>query len=171
MTGVASQGTAFAQKQKDLEDKKLVHINKSARRIKSLTNKEECHNCGKTGHPAECYYYKECQNCGKSGGHPVICCLHKKIVFLIEEGSADEIPGVNSPDVAVVNKPTGVIMGGSQADPPQDASCARRGRNSNAVFDMAFDADPEEKAIAEPETQDAATKMRMVACNAGIGSR
>jgi hypothetical protein len=97
MTGVASQGTAFAQKQKDLEDKKSVHINKSARRIKSLTNNEECQNCGKTGHPAECNYNKECQNCGKTG-HPAICCLHKKIVFLIEEGSADEIPGVNSPD-------------------------------------------------------------------------
>jgi len=62
--GVASQGTAFAQKQKDLEDKKSVHINKSARRIKSLTNKEKCQNCDKTGHPAECNYNKECQNCG-----------------------------------------------------------------------------------------------------------
>ena len=64
---VASQGTTFAQKQKDLEDKKLVPINKSARRIKSLTNKEECQNCGKTGHPAECNYNEECRNCGKTG--------------------------------------------------------------------------------------------------------
>ncbi len=108
---MASQGTAFAQKQKDLEDKKSVHINKSARRIKSLTNKEECQNCGKTGHPAECNYNKECQNCGKTG-HPAMCYFHTKIMSSIEEGSADEIPGVNSPDVVVVNDPTGVIMGG-----------------------------------------------------------
>jgi hypothetical protein len=44
--GVASQDTAFPQKQKDSNDKKLVHINKSARRIKSLTSKEECQKCG-----------------------------------------------------------------------------------------------------------------------------
>jgi hypothetical protein len=113
----------------------------------------------------ECNYNKECQNCGKTG-HPAICCLHKKIVFLIEEGSADEIPGVNSPDVAVVNEPTEVIMGGPQADPPQDAGRARRGRNSNAVVDTALDEDLEQQAVAEPETQDAPPKMRMVAHNA-----
>ena len=96
----------------------------------------------------------------------MICCLHKKIVFLIEEGSADEIQGVNSPDIAVVNKPTGVIMGGPQADSPQDAGHARCGRNSNHVFDMGLDEDPEQQAVAEPETQDAPPKMRMVACNA-----
>jgi hypothetical protein len=33
-------------------------------------------------------------------------------VSLVEEGSADEVPGVDLPDVAVVNKPTGVDMGG-----------------------------------------------------------
>ena len=108
---VASQGTTFSQKQKDSEDEKSVSINKSARRIKSLTNKEECQNCGKTGHPAECNYNKEYQNCGKTG-HPAICCLHTKIVSLVEEDSADEIPEVDSPNVTVVNEPTGVIMGG-----------------------------------------------------------
>ncbi len=33
-------------------------------------------------------------------------------VSLVEEGSADELPGVDLPDNAVVNKPTGVDMGG-----------------------------------------------------------
>ncbi len=33
-------------------------------------------------------------------------------VSSVEEGSPDEIPGVDLPDVAVVNKPTGVDMGG-----------------------------------------------------------
>jgi hypothetical protein len=70
--GVASQVTAFAQKQKDLEDKKSVHINKSARRIKSLTNKEKCQNCGKTG-------------------HLVICCLHKKIVLKSKVSAASAV--------------------------------------------------------------------------------
>ena len=70
--GVASQGTTFSQKQKDSEDKKLVPINKSARSIKSLTNQEECQNCGKTGHQAECNHNKEFQNCGKTG-HPAEC--------------------------------------------------------------------------------------------------
>ena len=31
---------------------------------------------------------------------------------LVEEDSADEIPGVDSPNDTVVNEPTGVIMGG-----------------------------------------------------------
>ena len=48
--GVASQDTAFPLKQKDSKDKKLVHINKSARRIKSLTSKEECQNRASSRH-------------------------------------------------------------------------------------------------------------------------
>ena len=40
-------------------------------------------------------------------------------VSSVEEGSADGIPGVDLPDVAVVNEPTGVDMGGPQADPPK----------------------------------------------------
>jgi hypothetical protein len=39
-------------------------------------------------------------------------------VSLVEEGNTDEIPGVDLPDVAVVNKPTGVDMGFPQAAPP-----------------------------------------------------
>jgi hypothetical protein len=49
---------------------------------------------------------------------PAICFLHKKIVSLVEKDNADEIPEVDSPNVTVVNQPTGVIMGGPKADPP-----------------------------------------------------
>jgi hypothetical protein len=42
-------------------------------------------------------------------------------------------PGVDLPDVAVVNEPTGVDMGGPQAVPPQDAVF------DDAVFDTALD--------------------------------
>jgi hypothetical protein len=46
----------------------------------------------------------------------------------VEEGSADMIPGVDLPAVIdLVSKPTGVDMGGLQADPPQ----------GNALFDDA----------------------------------
>jgi hypothetical protein len=34
-------------------------------------------------------------------------------VFLGEEGSADELPGVEAHDVAVIPEPTGVDLGGS----------------------------------------------------------
>ncbi len=40
-------------------------------------------------------------------------------VSSVEEGSADKISGVDLPDVAVVNKPTGVDMGGPQAVSPK----------------------------------------------------
>ncbi len=40
-------------------------------------------------------------------------------VFLVEEGSADELPGVEAQDVAIIPKPTGVDLGGSQPEPPQ----------------------------------------------------
>ena len=39
-------------------------------------------------------------------------------VSLVEEGSADEIPAVDLHDVAVVNEPTGVDMGGTSSRPP-----------------------------------------------------
>jgi hypothetical protein len=54
-------------------------------------------------------------------------------VPLVEEGSAVEIPGVNLLDFAVVNKLTGMDMGGPQVDPLQDAEF------NDAVFDMALD--------------------------------
>ena len=65
-------------------------------------------------------------------------------VSLVEEGSADEIPGVELPDVAVVNKPTGVDLGGPQAVPPQDAVF------DDAVFDTALDDGLNQQAVAEP---------------------
>ncbi len=40
-------------------------------------------------------------------------------VSSIEEGSADDIPGVELPDVAVLHEPTGVDMGVPQAKTPQ----------------------------------------------------
>ncbi len=72
-----------------------------------------------------------------------------------EEGSADEIPGVDLPDVAVVNKPTGVDMGGPQAVPPQDTVF------DDAVFHTALDDGLDQEAVAEPEIQVAPPKERM----------
>ncbi len=40
-------------------------------------------------------------------------------VFLGEEGSADELPGVKAHDVVIIPEPTGVDLGGSQPEPPQ----------------------------------------------------
>jgi hypothetical protein len=80
-------------------------------------------------------------------------------VSLVEDGSADEIPGVDLPDVAVVNKPTGVDMGGPQASPPQDAVF------DDAVFDTALDDGLNQQAVAKPETQAASPKEGMAACN------
>ncbi len=55
-------------------------------------------------------------------------------VFLVEKGSADIIPGVDSPAVVdIVSKPTGVDMWGSQANPPQVDTVF-----DDAVFDTAF---------------------------------
>jgi hypothetical protein len=39
-------------------------------------------------------------------------------VFSGEEGSADELIGVEAHDVAVIPEPTGVDLGGSQPEPP-----------------------------------------------------
>jgi hypothetical protein len=80
-------------------------------------------------------------------------------VSSVEEGSADEIPGVDLPDVAVVNKPMGVDMGGPQAVPPQDAVL------DDAVFDTALDDGLNQQAVAEPEMQAASPKEGMAACN------
>jgi hypothetical protein len=66
-------------------------------------------------------------------------------VSLVEEGSADDIPGVGLPDIAVVNEPTGVDMSEPQVDPPQDAEF------NDAVFDMALDDGLEQQTVAEPE--------------------
>jgi hypothetical protein len=80
-------------------------------------------------------------------------------VSLVEDGSADEILGVDLPDVAVVNKPTGVDMGGPQASPPHDAVF------DDAVFDTALDDGLNQQAVVEPETQAASPKEAMAARN------
>ena len=81
-------------------------------------------------------------------------------VSLVEEGSADEIPGVDLPDVAVVNKPTGVDMGGPQAVPTQDAVF------DDAVFDMALDHGLDQEVVTEAVTQAKSPKVAMAAHNA-----
>ncbi len=53
-------------------------------------------------------------------------------VFLGEEGSADELPGVEAHDVAIIPEPTGVNLGGSQPEPPQVEAVF-----DNAAFDTA----------------------------------
>ncbi len=79
---------------------------------------------------------------------------------MVEEGSADEIPGVDLPDVAVVNEPTGVDMGGPQAVPPQDAVF------HNAVFDTALDYGLDQEAVTETAAQVQSPKVGMAARNA-----
>ena len=81
-------------------------------------------------------------------------------VSSVEEGSADEISGVDLPDVAVVNEPTGVDMGGPQAVPPQDAVF------DDAVFDTALDYGLDQEAVAETATQVESPKVGMAARNA-----
>ncbi len=60
--------------------------------------------------------------------------VHSKMpgVFSGEEGSADELLGVEAHDVAVIPKPTGVDLGGSQPEPPQVDAVF-----DNAAFDTA----------------------------------
>ncbi len=60
-------------------------------------------------------------------------------VFLSEEGSADELPGVEAHDVAIIPKPTGVDLGGSQPEPPQVEAVF-----DDATFDTAVDGGPKQ---------------------------
>jgi hypothetical protein len=83
-------------------------------------------------------------------------------VFLGEEGSADELPGVEAHDVAIIPEPTGVDLGGSQPEPPQVEAVS-----NNAAFDTAVDGGPEQQAVAE--INEAAPPMvGRAACNARI---
>jgi hypothetical protein len=82
-------------------------------------------------------------------------------VFSGEEVSADELPGVEAHDVAVIPKPTGVDLGGSQPEPPQVEAVF-----DNAAFDMAVDGGPKQQ-VAEIN-QAAPPEVGMVACNACI---
>jgi hypothetical protein len=86
-------------------------------------------------------------------------------VSLVEEGSANMIPGVDlSAVVDVVSKPTGVDMGGPQADPPQVVGAVF----DDAVFDMALDDGLKTYALNEPidEPETASLEAGMVARNA-----
>ncbi len=85
-------------------------------------------------------------------------------VSLVEEGSADLIPLVDLPAVVdLVTKPTGVDMGGLQADPPQGNALF-----DDAVFDMALDDGLKKYDFNEPIDKPKATspKTGMAACNA-----
>jgi hypothetical protein len=65
-------------------------------------------------------------------------------VFLGEEGSAIELLGVEAHDVAVIPKPTGVDLGGSQPEPPQVEAVF-----DSAAFDTTVDGGPEPQAVVE----------------------
>jgi hypothetical protein len=83
---------------------------------------------------------------------------------LVEEGSADMIPGVDLPAVVdVVSKPTGVDMGGPQAGHPQGNALF-----GVAVFDIAFNDGLEMYDLNEPIDipKAASPKAWMAACNA-----
>jgi hypothetical protein len=85
-------------------------------------------------------------------------------VSLVEEGSADMIPGVDLPAIVdVVSEPIGVDMGGPQADPPQVDALF-----DDAVFDRALDDGLKTYELNEPiyEPKAASPKAGMAAYNA-----
>ncbi len=85
-------------------------------------------------------------------------------VSLVEEGSADMIPEVDLPAfVDLVLEPTGVDMGGLQADPPQGNVLF-----DDAVYDWALDDGLKMYDFNEPidEPKAASPKTGMAACNA-----
>jgi hypothetical protein len=83
-------------------------------------------------------------------------------VFSGEEGSADELPGVEAHDVAIIPEPTGVDLGGSQPEPPQVEAVF-----DYAAFDSAVNGGPKPQAVAEIN-QAAPPKVGMAAHNACI---
>ncbi len=83
-------------------------------------------------------------------------------VFSGEEGSADELPGVEAHNVAVIPEPTGVDLGGSQPEPPHVEAVF-----DNAAFDTAANGGLEQQAVAEI-IQAAPPKVGMAAHNAHI---
>ncbi len=83
-------------------------------------------------------------------------------VFSGEEGSAIELLGVEAHDVAIIPKPTGVDLGGSQPEPPQVEAVF-----DSAAFDTAVNGGLEQQAVAEIN-EAAPPKVGMAACNACI---
>jgi hypothetical protein len=89
-------------------------------------------------------------------------------VSLVEEGSADMIPGVDLPAaVDLVSEPTGVDTGGLQADPPQGDTLF-----DDSVFDMALDDGLETCDLNEPidKPKAASPKTEMWLATLVIGS-
>jgi hypothetical protein len=84
-------------------------------------------------------------------------------VFLGEEDSADELPGVEAHDVAIIPKPTGVDLGGSQPEPPQVVEAFF----DIAAFDMAVNGGLKQQAVAEIN-EAVPPKVGMAAFNAHI---
>jgi hypothetical protein len=83
-------------------------------------------------------------------------------VSLVEEGSADMVPGVDLPAVVdVVSEPTGIDMGGPQADPPQVHTLF-----DDAFFNKALDDGLKTYKLNEPidELKAASSKAGMAAC-------
>jgi hypothetical protein len=83
---------------------------------------------------------------------------------LVEEGSADMIPGVDLPAIVdLVYKPTGVDMGGPQADPHQVDALF-----DDAVYDLALDDGLKTYELNEPidKPEAASPKAGMAAHNA-----
>jgi hypothetical protein len=83
-------------------------------------------------------------------------------VFLGEEGSAIELPGVKAHDVAIIPEPTGLDLGGSQPEPPQVEAVF-----DSAAFDTTVNGGPKPQAVAEIN-QAVPPKVRRAACNACI---
>ncbi len=79
-----------------------------------------------------------------------------------EEGSADELPGVEAHDVTIILEPTGVDLGGSQPEPPQVEAVF-----DNASFDMEVYGGLKQQAVAEIN-EAAPPKVGMAASNARI---
>jgi hypothetical protein len=78
--------------------------------------------------------------------HSPVLPLHSEMPGVFsdeEEGNADELPGVDAPDVAVIPEPTGVDMDGFEAEPSQEEAVF-----DSAAFDRAVDGGLEEQ-VAE----------------------
>jgi hypothetical protein len=95
--------------------------------------------------------------------HSPVSPLHSEMpgVFLGEEGDADELPGVDAPDVAIIPEPTGVDMDGFEAEPSQEETVF-----DSAAFDTAVDGGLEEQ-VAETNNS-ASPKVGMAARNARV---
>jgi hypothetical protein len=65
-------------------------------------------------------------------------------VFSGEEGDADELPGVDAPDVVIIPEPTGVDMDGFEAEPSQQETVF-----DSAAFFTAVEGGLEDKLLKQ----------------------